>query len=168
MWRRCRRRSCICTSRERSGRARTVGLHPDLPLADFITDCAINGRGDGVVALGLAGTERGYPPERRIALEVCPTSNVCLGVYPSLAEHPLARLHAAGVRVTINTDTPSIFGTTLSSEAALLATAFGLSPSAIDEILLNGFEASFLPPEGRDQLTAWARQEFAAERSLTA
>src|SRR5579871_3186564 len=43
---------------------RTVTLHPDLPLMDFITDVAINGRDDGVVALGLGGTERGHPPER--------------------------------------------------------------------------------------------------------
>ena len=206
---------------------RTVGLYPDLPLADFITDTAIDGRNDGVVALGLAGTELGYPPEpfepwfdraraaglhsaphagetagpasvwgaihalgaerlghgvraiedpdlvaylveHRIALEVCPTSNVSLGVYPSLEEHPLPRLHAAGARVTINTDTPAIFGTTLNSEAALLATAFDLSPPAIDDILLNAFEASFLPPEERQALVAWARAELARERSLTA
>jgi adenosine deaminase len=43
---------------------RTVTLHPDLPLADFITDVAIQGRHDGVVALGLGGTEAGHPPER--------------------------------------------------------------------------------------------------------
>ena len=42
---------------------RTVTLHPDLPLPDFITRVAIEGRDDGVVALGLAGTEAGYPPE---------------------------------------------------------------------------------------------------------
>ena len=206
---------------------RTVGLYPDLPLADFITDSAINGRNDGVVALGLAGTEQGYPPEpfepwfdraraaglhsaphagetagpasiwgainalgaerlghgvravedtdlvaylvtHQVALEVCPTSNIRLGVYPSLDEHPLPRLHAAGVRVTVNTDTPAIFGTTLNSEAALLETAFNLPRQAVDEILLNAFQASFLPPEERDAFVGSARAELARQGGLPA
>jgi adenosine deaminase len=203
---------------------RTVGLHPDLPLADFITDMAINGRNDGVVGLGLAGTELGYPPEpfapwfdraraaglhsaphagetagpesiwgaiqalgaerlghgiraiedpallahlveERIALEVCPTSNVCLGVSPSLEEHPLPRLHAAGAVVTINTDTPAIFDTTLSEEVALLGTVFGFEANAIDKVLLNSFEASFLPDDERTQVVATARAEMAELRA---
>jgi aminodeoxyfutalosine deaminase len=187
---------------------RTVTLHPDLPLADFITDMAINGRHAGVVALGLAGTEAGYPPEpfeswfdraraaglhsaphagetagpdsiwgaikalgaerlghgvravedpeliahlveHAVALEVCPTSNVELGVYPSFDHHPLTRLYAAGVRLTVNTDTPAIFGTTLTSELALLATRFHLPEVAIHDIVNSAFAASFLTPEER-------------------
>ncbi len=182
---------------------RTVTLHPDIPLADFITDCAINGRNDGVVALGLAGTELGYPPEpfeswfdraraaglhsvphagetagpasiwgalqalgaerlghgvrcvedrslleyvveHRVPLEVCPTSNVALGVYPSLSDHPLRHLVDAGAVVTINTDTPAIFGITLTAEAELLRTAFDLSNGAAEQVLQNAVDASFL------------------------
>ena len=192
---------------------RTVTLHPDIPLADFITDCAINGRNDGVVALGLAGTELGYPPEpfepwfdraraaglhsvphagetagpasiwgalrvlgaerlghgvravedpalldyvveHHIPLEVCPTSNIALGVYPSLAEHPLRRLVEAGALVTINTDTPAIFGITLTAEAELLHTAFGLSDAAAEQVLQNAIDASFLSPLERTALTS--------------
>lgn len=181
---------------------RTVTLHPDIPLADFITQVAIDGKNDGVVALGLAGTELGYPPEpfepwfdraraaglhsaphagetagpesiwgalkalgaerlghgvraiedtelveylveHRIPLEVCPTSNIQLGVYASLDEHPLRRLHEAGAVVTVNTDTPAIFGITLGSELGLLDSAFGLKMEDIQRIVRNAFEARF-------------------------
>jgi adenosine deaminase len=87
-----------------------------------------------------------YLVEQRIPLEVCPTSNIALGVYPSLAEHPLPRLVQAGAVVTINTDTPAIFGTTLTAEAQLLRTEFGLSDSAAEQILQNAVDASFSVP----------------------
>jgi aminodeoxyfutalosine deaminase len=202
---------------------RTVTLYPELPLMDFITDVAINGRDDGVVALGLGGTEKGHPPERfekwfdrarlaglhsaphagetagpesvwgalqalgaerlghgvrciedqrllehvverHIGLEVCPTSNVALGVYPSLDEHPLASLWAAGAAVTVNTDTPAIFGISLSEELELLATRFGLSEAAVDAVILNAFEMSFLPADEKARLMASVRSELAALR----
>jgi len=54
--------------------------------------------------------------ERQIPLEVCPTSNVCLGVAPSFAEHPLPRLLDAGLYVTLNSIDPPMFGTTLTDE----------------------------------------------------
>jgi adenosine deaminase len=69
--------------------------------------------------------------------------------YPSYAAHPLAALYAAGARVTINTDTPAIFGTTLTAEATLLATEFGLPEKAIQQVLRNAFEASFLSESER-------------------
>jgi aminodeoxyfutalosine deaminase len=184
---------------------RTVTLYPDLPLADFITDMAINGRHDGVIGLGLAGTEAGYPPEpfepwfdraraaglhsaphagetagpdsiwgalralgaerighgvravedpslmeylaeHRIPLEVCPTSNIRLGVYPSFAEHPLRQLLDAGLLVTVNTDTPGVFGITLSDEIALLRSSFGLDDQAVNTVLRNAAAAAFRRP----------------------
>jgi adenosine deaminase len=93
---------------------------------------------------------------RGIALDVCPTSNLCLSVYPSLAEHPLARLHAAGVPVpvTVNSDDPPLFGTTLNQEVALLADPFGLDVVAIDEILLNAVRHSFLPAPAKHRREA--------------
>jgi hypothetical protein len=88
-----------------------------------------------------------YLAEYGIPLEVCPTSNVRLGIYPSLANHPLPLLHAAGVPLTINSDDPPLFNTTLDDEVALLGDVFGLSMPALDEVLLNGVRYSFLPPE---------------------
>lgn len=90
--------------------------------------------------------------ERRIPLEVCPTSNIRLGVYPDLASHPLRRLHDAGVIVTINSDDPPLFNTTLTDEMALLSSSFGFSPAASREILFNAPRHSFAPPASRADL----------------
>jgi aminodeoxyfutalosine deaminase len=81
--------------------------------------------------------------EHGIALDVCPTSNVCLGVVPSLAEHPLRRLHESGVPITVNSDCPPMFGSTLSDEVALLTTAMGLDEAAVREIVANGLRYGF-------------------------
>jgi adenosine deaminase len=99
---------------------------------------------------------------RGIALDVAPTSNIRLGVYPTYAAHPLPLLHRAGVALTINTDDPPLFNTTLNDEAALLAGPFGLDVVAIDAILLNGVRKSFLPEERRQTLTAAFAAELAA------
>jgi aminodeoxyfutalosine deaminase len=81
--------------------------------------------------------------ERRIALDVCPTSNVCLGVVPSLAEHPLRRLHEAGVPITVNSDCPPMFGSSLSDEITVLGDTMGLDATAVDEIVTNGLRYAF-------------------------
>jgi adenosine deaminase len=99
---------------------------------------------------------------RGIALDVCPTSNICLGVFPSLAEHPLPALRSAGVPVTINSDDPPLFNTTLNDDVALLADPFGLDLAACDEILLNGVRYSFLPEPEKRRLEAAFRLELDA------
>jgi adenosine deaminase len=84
----------------------------------------------------------------RIPLEVNPTSNIRLGIYPDYAAHPLRRLHNAGVTVTVNSDDPPLFNTTLNDELALLAGPFGFDATqvdAVDTILLNAVRYSFLP-----------------------
>jgi aminodeoxyfutalosine deaminase len=81
--------------------------------------------------------------ERRIALDLCPTSNVMLGVCASLADHPLARLHGAGVPVTVNSDDPTMFGTTLTDEVAALSGPLGLDAGAVSQIIANGFRFAF-------------------------
>ncbi|MBX7081056.1 MAG: adenosine deaminase [Nannocystaceae bacterium] len=62
---------------------------------------------------------------RGIPLEVCPSSNVALGVYRSIAEHPLPRLREAGVEVVLATDDPALFGVELVDEYLRCAAAFG-------------------------------------------
>jgi aminodeoxyfutalosine deaminase len=81
--------------------------------------------------------------ERRIALDVCPTSNVCLGVVPSLIAHPLSRLHESGVPITVNSDCPPMFGSTLTDEVALLRGPLGLDAVAASEIVANGLRYGF-------------------------
>ena len=64
-----------------------------------------------------------YLKEKQIPLEVCPTSNLCLKVYPSLAEHSLPRLVDAGLYITINSDDPPMFNTTLTREYQIISEA---------------------------------------------
>lgn len=80
-----------------------------------------------------------------IALEISPTSNVRLGVYSSFEEHPLRELHEAGVVVTVNSDDPPLFNTTLNGEVELLRTAFGLDDVAVKQILDNAVACAFDP-----------------------
>ncbi len=98
---------------------------------------------------------------RQIPLEVCPTSNVCLGVAPSLAEHPLPRLLAEGLYVTLNSDDPPMFNTTLTDEYLRAAQAFDLSPEMLEHLSLNALRASQLPQDDRRAL----EQQFQAKFS---
>src|SRR5205085_9886584 len=60
-----------------------------------------------------------YLKEHGIPLEVCPTSNIRLGVYAAINYHPFSLLHAAGIPVTVNSDDPPLFNTTLNREVGL-------------------------------------------------
>jgi len=82
--------------------------------------------------------------ERQIPLEVCPTSNVCLGVAASIAEHPLPRLLDAGLYVTINSDDPPMFNTTLTDEYLKVANTFGFDVETIQQLVINAARASLL------------------------
>ncbi|MFI6452849.1 adenosine deaminase, partial [Streptosporangium amethystogenes] len=81
--------------------------------------------------------------ESGIPLEVCPTSNVLLGLVPSLAEHPLPRLRAAGLAVTVNTDGE----TALADEYARLREVHGYGDDVMAELARASIEASFAPRE---------------------
>jgi adenosine deaminase len=97
---------------------------------------------------------------RQTPLEVCPTSNVCLGVTPSLAEHPLPRLLAEGLYVTLNSDDPPMFNTTLTGEYQAVAQTFGLGADALEQLVLNAVRASLLPAAARASLEARFRSEL--------
>jgi adenosine deaminase len=90
--------------------------------------------------------------ERGIALEVCPSSNVALGVVDSFAAHPLPALCAAGLAVTVNTDIPAVVGTTLSTEYRRIADAFGFAPARLADLARAGVDASFAPESLRAAL----------------
>jgi adenosine deaminase len=92
--------------------------------------------------------------ERGIALEVCPTSNVCTRSVPSLQEHPLAALVDAGVTVTINSDDPPMFGTTLTREYAVAADLLSLDRSGVVDLARAAVDASFAPDAVKAALRA--------------
>lgn len=102
--------------------------------------------------------------QRQIPLEVCPTSNVCLGVAASIAEHPLPRLLEAGLYVTINSDDPPMFNTTLTDEYLKIADAFHFSQETIEQLVFNAVRASLLPELTRTTLEEKFRSEFSALR----
>jgi adenosine deaminase len=189
-----------------------------------VADWAIEGMGQGVVALGLGGPEVGHPPEkfraafararaaglpsvphagetvgpasiwgalgaldaarighgvrcledtalvaelrdRQIPLEVCPTSNVCLGVARSMAAHPLPRLLAEGLYVTINSDDPPMFNTSLTAEYQTIAPTFALGADELERLVLNAVRAALLPAAERTALEAQYAAEYAGLRA---
>ena len=181
-------------------------------LADYTSAVAIEGKGNGVVALGLGGHEPGYPvdpfipmfdrarhaglhsaphagetggPEnvwasidrlgaerighgiragedpalvgtlaaRGIALEICPSSNLRLGVCPNFDHYPLRRFYEAGVPVILNTDDPALFEASLTDEFELMLEHGQISEVDLDEMLLNAVKFSFLEPADKAELT---------------
>ncbi|GAB4213072.1 MAG: adenosine deaminase [Roseiflexaceae bacterium] len=103
--------------------------------------------------------------DRQVVLDVCPMSNLRTGAVSSLNGHPLRRLFDAGLRVTLNTDDPTFFGTTLNEEYERAAQLFGFSAAELGALACNGAEAAFLPPEQRTALVARIEREVAALRA---
>jgi aminodeoxyfutalosine deaminase len=95
-----------------------------------------------------------YLADHGIPLEVCPTSNVRTRAVASLADHPLARLVAAGVPVSINSDDPPMFGTTLQDEYAVAARLLGLDAAGVADLARAAVQQSFLAAAGRSALLA--------------
>ncbi len=100
--------------------------------------------------------------ERGVALEVCPTSNLQTGAVCGMAQHPLLDLYNLRLRVTLNTDDPSISDTTLTDEYVVSVAALGIEPCQIYHMLWNSVEAAFIPPEERGWLTETLRRELAS------
>lgn len=92
--------------------------------------------------------------DRGIALEVCPSSNVRLGVVRSLAEHPLPRLLDAGLRVSLGSDDPPLFDTDLVQEYVRAAEAFGWDRSRLVALAEASIEHAFMPAPRRAAMLA--------------
>jgi adenosine deaminase len=89
-----------------------------------------------------------------VALEVCPTSNVCTRSVPSLAEHPLPQLVSAGVPVTVNSDDPPMFSTTLTDEYLVAAGLLGLDLEGVADLARTATRVSFAPDGVKRSLLA--------------
>jgi len=89
---------------------------------------------------------------RQIPVEICLTSNVRTGCCKSITDHPVKSYFDQGVMVTLNTDDPALFGTTLAREYQLAQETFGFTDEHLRELARNSFEASFLPAEKKLEL----------------
>ncbi len=103
---------------------------------------------------------------KQIPLEVNPTSNVCLGVVASLEAHPLPLLMDEGLYITINSDDPPMFGTTLTDEFFRCAETFGFSEDILWSLCVNAANAALLPPDEKKALIAKMREGFAAAQEV--
>jgi adenosine deaminase len=103
--------------------------------------------------------------DEQVVLEVAPSSNVQTGAYPSLAAHPIDRLHRLGFAVTVNTDNRLMSGVSVSSEITDVATTFGWSWDDVQTVTERALGAAFLPATDRERLLRdVVRPGFAALR----
>ena len=159
-------RRCLCpgarrgapqpASRRRGGRARErVGRAPGPPRrADW--PWRAQHRGPEPWSNICAST--------RFPLEICPTSNLCLGIYPSYQAHPIRRLWEQGVYVTVNSDDPPMFNTDLVGEYQALVDHLGFTAAELERLSLNAVRASFLPALQKAALEQSFQSEFARLR----
>jgi adenosine deaminase len=141
-------------------RAREDGLHVTIHAGE------VGGADNVREALELLGAERiGHGVraiedetvvqllmDRGITLEVCPTSNLQTGVTPTFTLHPLRDLFDLGIKVSINTDDPSISDTTLTDEYMVAVATMGFSVTEIEQTIMNAVGAAFLPENEKQAL----------------
>ncbi|WP_229072512.1 adenosine deaminase [Actinoplanes sp. DH11] len=142
--------------------ARAAGLH-SVPHAGETTGPetvwdAIRYLGAERIGHGIAAAQderlMAHLAENGIPLEVCPTSNLRTRAVASLDEHPIAKLVAAGVPVSVNSDDPPMFGTTLEQEYAAAARLLGLDLAGVAELARTAVRHSFLDTAGKSALIA--------------
>jgi adenosine deaminase len=90
--------------------------------------------------------------ERGTVLEVCPTSNVVLGIYPTYEQHPLPRLMEAGVRVTLGSDDPPYFGASIGGEYALCRRHYGFDDDTLRGVTRTAIEGAFCSEALKERL----------------
>ncbi len=121
--------------------------------------CAPERIGHGIRAVDDAELLRELA-ERRIPLEICPTSNVKLGAVAELKSHPIETIRRAGVPVTVNSDDPPLFETTLTQEFQELSATFGYRAEDAAALSWAALQQAFLSEEERGQLETDFRRQF--------
>ncbi|MFT4288859.1 adenosine deaminase [Nocardioides sp.] len=101
---------------------------------------------DGTASLGRLAA---YVRDRRIPLELCPTSNVQTGAAASIGEHPFGLLADLGFRVTVNTDNRLMSNTSMTKETWQLVEAFGYGVDDLERFAINGMKSAFYPYDER-------------------
>jgi adenosine deaminase len=146
--------ACTCHAGEGDGAA---------SVRDAVHHCCVNRIGHGTRL--IEDTElTDYVNDRRIAVEICLTSNVQTHAAKSIEEHPLREYMRRGLNVVLNTDNRLMSGTTLTDEYHLAADNLGLGFDELAKVALNGFESAFLPWNERETVVARARTAIDALR----
>lgn len=110
----------------------------------IIDDISLSG--DGTPSLGRLAS---YVRDKRIPLEMCPSSNIQTGAAPSIAEHPIGLLTRLRFRVTVNTDNRLMSGTSMTDELDKLVEAFGYGVTDLRWFTINAMKSAFLPFDER-------------------
>jgi aminodeoxyfutalosine deaminase len=143
-------------------RARAAGLH-SVPHAGETTGPqtvwhALRDLGAERIGHGTSSVQDpelvDYLVEQRIPLEVCPTSNIATRAVDRLENHPIRQLYDAGVTVTVNSDDPPMFGTTLNAEYQIAADLLGLDERGIADLARTAVRASFMPEPDQGRILA--------------
>ena len=120
-------------------------------VRDALRDLRVSRIGHGVRAIEDSALVD-HLAETGIVLEVCPSSNVALGLYPSTRAHPIARLRDAGVKVTISTDDPPFFHSDMVREYQALSDAFGWEDADFAAMNRTALDAAFCDADTRARL----------------
>ena len=102
--------------------------------------------------------------EHRIPLEVCPSSNIATRAVATLEEHPIRAFRDAGVVVTVNSDDPPMFSTTLNQEYEIAAGLLGLDEHGVADLARTAVDASFAEPDVKTRIRAEI-DAYAGERA---
>jgi adenosine deaminase len=130
----------------------------------IVDDITVND--DGTIHLGRLAA---FVRDRRVPLEMCPTSNVHTGAVATFAEHPIDLLRRLRFRVTVNTDNRLMSGVSLSSEFLAMAEAFGIGLEEMEWLTINAIKSSFAPFDERIRIiTGTIKPTYAALRSEAA
>ena len=120
-------------------------------VRDAVRDLRVERIGHGVQAIEDPGLVDQLA-EDGITLECCPGSNVFLGVFPSWKAHPIEKLRQKGVKVTVSTDDPPFFHTTMTREYEMLAETFGWDEEVFAEVTRNALDAAFCDADTRAKI----------------
>jgi adenosine deaminase len=119
---------------------------------------------EDVASDGTLGELAAYVRDRRIPLELCPSSNLQTGISDTIDSHPFGRLADLGFTVTVNCDNRLMSATTMSREYHLLSDAFGYGLDDLERFTLNAARAAFLPFDAQEQLAQRVRDGFSSAR----
>jgi aminodeoxyfutalosine deaminase len=142
-------------------RARALGLH-SVPHAGETTGPqtvwdALEELGAERIGHGTSAVQDprlvAYLAERQVPLEVCPTSNVATKAVPDLVTHPIRQMYDAGLLVTVNSDDPPMFGTTLNREYEIAADLLDLAEAGVARLARAAVGAAFLDPAAKHTVT---------------